>query len=450
MFLKDLIKKHFYIYISFLLLTNHNITSAEKCQDSFADPGKKFIIDLQRGEYDESNHFITTRSFTTVGSTAPFVRRVIKKAGDDLLLIERVYESSGRFIEYAHRVKTLSTNKTGHYYLIGDSPLNQVVRGNPHQLKSILTALKSTRKKITHEDIRHSTKKEEQQLRRKGLGSFYIRGLNEVYRNISLAEQLRKLKANPYTTHIEPLAEAAQSHLEFMGKDINTNTQEGLEQKKALNTLKRRANRAIKNKTVTYKWWLRFNYALSSVFSEQRGRLNRHQIEYIDRFIPHFPANILIPTTIGEIGIIALNKATSEGVLMIGLANKIRRVHNRDFEPIDFFLHDLEHSAISTTLNNMDAEVTQKQFYDRMTTEIENLPTEKRKDAELIHFILTHELSLHPIVDSPNRSSIAKMAEALFQMDLKDFNLSANFGETIGMVDNYLEVFSKVKDHFNL
>ena len=449
-FVPHSIKKYLYLFCICILpvcLIYQNISYAGECQNSFSNPSKRFMRDLQKGEYDESNHFVTTRSLTNVDSKAPFLGRIIQKTGEDTLLIERIYEPSGKFRAYVHRVRT--TPKKGSHYFISDSPINQIIRGDPRQLKLIHTALRSTRQKVSHEDIKLSTIKEEQALKDNGFNSFYTRGLDEVYKNISLANQLRKLEVNPYTTHIESLAEAALSHIEFMSRGIDINTKEGLEQKKALDILKRRAKRAIKNETVTYKWWLRFNYALSAIFSKG-NKLNRHQLEYIDKFIPHFPASILVPTTIGEMGIIALNKAASEGVLMIGLINKEKRVHNRSFKPIEFFVHDLEHSAVLMGLNYMDANVTHKQFYDKLVAEIENLPTKKRKDVELIHFTLMREFALHPTVDHPERGSIANMVEALFRMDMKDFSLSANFGETIGMIDNYLEVYNKIKNYFNL
>lgn len=441
-------KKYLYLfYILLVCLIYQNILYAGECQNSFSNPSKKFMRDLQRGEYDESNHFVTTRSLTNIDSKAPFLGRIIKKTGEDTLLIERVHEPSGKLRAHVHRVKT--TSKKGSHYFMSDSPINQIIRGDPHQLQLIHTALKSTRQKVSHEDIRLSTIKEEQAFRDNGFSSFYTRGLDEVHKNISLANQLRKLEVNPYTTHIEPLAEAALSHVEFMRRGINIETKEGLEQKKALDTLRRRAKRAIKNETVTYQWWLRFNYALSAIFSKER-KLNRHQKEYIDKFVPHFPANILMPTIIGEMGIIALNRAAAEGVLMIGLTNQGKRVHNRIFEPIKFFVHDLEHSAVLMGINYMDANVTHKQFYDQLTQETSNLPAKKRKDVELIHFILMREFALHPTVEPPERGPMANMVEALFRMDMKDFRLSANFGETIGMVDNYLEVYNKIKNYFDL
>lgn len=451
-----LFKKRFsllfaYISVSIFGFMYHGVSSAV-CWDAFLTPGEKFLFDLQKGQYDKTNHFVTTLPGFSFQAAVPFLGRVIEKRDENLLLIERVYASSGKTVQYPHMVRMPPFgDKRADYYFLSDSYFfNKVVRGDSRQLQMIYRALKSNRREVSNDDLKFFLVNREQLLKNQGFDSFYIRGLDAAYKNIALVKQLRQLRANPYNTHIEPFAEAALAHLAFMSKGIDISTKEGVEKKKALDTLRRRAKRAIKNKRVTYQWWLRFHYALSSLFSKERGKLSRRQLEYINQFVPHFPAVVLMPTIVeGHVGVITLNKSSSEGVLMVGLANRNIRMYNEFINPIDLFKYDLEYSSVLAALNYMDTGITYKRFYNKLI-ETRGLSVKQRQDVELVHFILTRVLGYHPIVDFKKRDEIIDMVSAVFVLDLKDFNLFSNPSKTAEIVDNYMRASSRAKQYFGL
>ena len=217
---------------------------------------------------------------------------------------------------------------------------------------------------------------------------------------------------------------------------------------KALETLERQAEEAVQREEVTYKWWLRFNYALSTVLSAERGILTDKQQNYIDSFLPHFPTNILMPT-INELGIIAINRAGPQGILMAGLTHTEKIVHNERMSPAEFFLHDMEHASATITQNNRATDISQKAFHDRFSREIENVPNKERENIELAHFILTHELGDHSM--TPYRGANLKellMGVGRIEKDLRAFRQFSSFKETMIMAEDYMRVYSKVKDSF--
>ena len=153
-----------------------------------------------------------------------------------------------------------------------------------------------------------------------------------------------------------------------------------------LEVLKNEGKLAVREKVVTYSWWLKFNRDLSRISDEN---LLSNRGLGVERA---FPSLVVLPTIAGEgqIGIMVMNRAFPEEMYPIGLTNKVKKVDGRLMTPGRFYEHDMLHTEIDIGLNYHSRDI--KLFHRRFVKLVENLPEEKRKNTELAYFILTHEL----------------------------------------------------------
>ena len=285
----------------------------------------------------------------------------------------------------------------------------------------------------------------EAQLAQQGFGNKFTASLDLVINEWAVVRRrLEELQADPRNTHIEYFADQIPDHIAYIRKGIEAvltssdpnrdfSLEAGLEKLKALKNLEKKAKTAIKNKKVTYQWWLEFNIALSRIMSGDIPRGN-HLFRLFSRynhplrlFLPQpsfiateirehlseFPSHIFIPTIKGEdIGIIAFRKARENGVYPLGLINT-------SFAVIDGVLkssygaivHDVIHAGYPANRIRHNAV-----FRQELGEYIETLPPEKRKKMEIIYFLLTHERSKESIGSyrfshTPERDLLWKMEE---------------------------------------
>ena len=144
--------------------------------------------------------------------------------------------------------------------------------------------------------------------------------------------------------------------------------------------LEKQAKARIKQKGVTYDWWVRFNYELVSVIDS--SSFAQYDISAV---VSSFPISILMPTIIGEMGIMAINRMGLHGVDPVGVVNHYKRVDAMgEVSPQIFFAHDIGH-AVSMIMKRARASYNGR-FYKELMERVKNLPVEKRKNMEFAYF----------------------------------------------------------------
>lgn len=284
-----------------------------------------------------------------------------------------------------------------------DSSYTSVQLENP-EFEAVFSAASSTRRKVSSDELNlPSSTNREAQLAKQGYKVSYTAGLDQMNEWAAVRRRLQELKANPQATHIEYFADQIPVHIAHIRKGLEDNYSSKhesrgskLEQLDRLKTLEEEAQEAIKNEKVTYAWWLEFNTKLTDVMAGKGLEENSYIYMTSNRGsdpLSFFPLKLIVPTTKGEdIGIIAFNRAASEGVYPVGVINKNTGVADQSkFEPTDFLRHDLDHSETTGNQSFRGYSAGHRLFHKRLLKNIENLSPEERKKAEAIYFIMTHE-----------------------------------------------------------
>ena len=270
-----------------------------------------------------------------------------------------------------------------------------------HQV--LFSVSKIEKPKISREAIKlPPPTREEAELKEKGFGPAWTRGLDKLNEWVAVRRQLQELKANPRTTHIPYFADQISAHLDFAKEGLGASISQ--QKEIGLANLVRTAKKAILEEKVTYEWWLQFNYQISALLSGEKesNRLLRRKdgliMYHITRTLDQFPLQMAVPTIYGEIGIITFNRAQSEGIYPLGLISQPKEVDFIVSSPLKFIMHDMGHMERSTSEVIQQYSTGHKLKHKKMLELIENRPTEKRKQAELVYFALTHESDLTNIL----------------------------------------------------
>ena len=341
------------------------------------DVGEMFRWNFQEGKIDGENSFFFGSSVQT--------GRITKKINDDTVLAQ-IINAKGELQETELKVNMESrrisiTEGKEIYYDVG--------QGSP-QLEAVFTAVKSNKRRLNFIPKEHQ--EQSQALKAKGFKESDYRGIDEIYAMIALKEQFRKQEVNPYKTHIDYFANKVEGHLNYVKETIPPSKQRALER------LEEHARSIIQQKGVTYRWWIKFNYALSGLFGRTQediaegSSIGNHK-RSIDELVALFPSVVLVPLTGGETSVMTINAGSFHGIYVLGLIRENTKLDGDLTSPRDFFEHDLGHAiAMSEYFNTRYDSVNYREFYGRLMERIQALPFEKRKYAELAYFILTHEV----------------------------------------------------------
>lgn len=287
--------------------------------------------------------------------------------------------------------------------------------------------------------IEISKPKEEKKAQQSGYTEpgFYI-GLNALHHITELGKHLKDRLIDPKITHIANLIFFIYKHLSHIRKGlIATHQQHKLSK---LNRLKQEALDRIRNQQVTLHWWQLFNIRLAALasleISEDLSFLNRYKthdtltdyientedinenLDLIRKALSAFPKKVILPTT-SHLGTLALNVPPKNGLQIVPaeLSRQTRLVDGVYMTPIEDMIHEFDHiirSDYGTILFPENPELN-KQIVARM----EELPQEERKKAEVIYWILTHELfpqerpTLSQITDSRALLQIIHLADSI-------------------------------------
>ena len=273
--------------------------------------------------------------------------------------------------------------------------------------------------------------REEETLKEQGFHSEYIRGINEMNEMIAVAQRLRQLEVDPYTTSIDYFASKIEEHLRFMEEGAIDPWQ-----KRRLELLRKYGEKAVEEKSVTYEKWIKFNEMLAEALSDGSIGVGKS----IENIIKQFPKVILLPTTEGMVGFITISEGIKADVYVLGLSNREENKYDGIFgDPLGLFNHDLFHVNRILDAKNR----TNYSFYRRMEKvreEIKNLPPEKRKPLEFIYWFLVHEkpesLPSYPLMI---KTHLMKQIPYLYQRDGRE-----GIEEVPKMVDDFMEVYNSI------
>ena len=120
-----------------------------------------------------------------------------------------------------------------------------------------------------------------------------------------------------------------------------------------------------------------------------------------------FPERVVLPTTT-HLGIFALNQvAGGEKVIPVELSNRVHKQDKVLMDPLRIFTHDLDHIEKA---NYGQPLFDNPLFHHQLMSYFKKLPPQKREQAEIIYFILIHELedltenfpSIEAVTDKPS------------------------------------------------
>ena len=349
--------------------------------------------------------------------------------------------------------------------LITEEPfrfLNSSLR-NP-EMEAVFLAAKSNRRKINSSDLNlPPSTNMEPQLAEQSYKANYTGGIDQVTEWAIVRKRLQELNANPQTTHIEYFADQIPDHIAHIRKGLEKNYSPSdvshsskLDQLKKLENLEKEAREATSEESVTYHWWLEFNAKLTRLMSGANVERNASEDDLLFRSaLSDFPLRIIMPTTKAEQGIMALNRAGSEGVYPAGLVDQPNaKADGIEYSANGFFEHDIGHSVLSSNSNYSNYVAGHRLFYKRLLKNMENLPPEKRKKAEAIYFLMTHENQTGKNI-SYSDSTPQQVKEDIIDMIHDDVAGLFKFPDdpseaqkkTEDLADTFMEVYNQALQH---
>ncbi len=329
---------------------------------------------------------------------------------------------------------------------------------NP-ELESVFMAAQFTRERVNSSELNlPSFPSGREDLSRQGYRVGYTEGMDYVNEWIAVRRRLWELRANPLITHIEYFADQIPAHIahikrgledNYSPKDRSHGSKRDLLQKLA--DLEKEAKQAVSNEKVTYKWWIEFNFRLAYIMS---GRtLNQDFINWVDSHL--FPLKVAMPVIqeSGGLGIRTFNRAGLEGVYPVGLINRQNVEVHGGLDAALFFGHDLQHPMFGGNKLYLEYSAGHRLFHRRLLSNIESLPPEKRKKAEAVYFLMTHEYQRGNI--SYSDWTLQQMREEIFRMiqtnDAGLFKFSENSTQkqqkTEDLTNVFMEVYSQTLQH---
>ena len=324
------------------------------------------------------------------------------------------------------------------------------------ELESVFMATQFTRERIDSSELNLPLPtNEETQLAEQGYKKNYTGGLNPVNRWFVIQRRLQELRANPHITHIEYFVDQIPHHIAHIRKGLEDHYSpkekfhgSKQDQLQKLKDLEEEARQVVADGKVTYHWWIGFNFSLAYIIS---GRtLDRSFINWVDSHL--FPLKMAMPVIQGSdgLGIITFNRASLEGVYPVGLINKQSSEVHGGLDAALFFGHDLQHPMFSGNKLYLEYSAGHRLFHRRLLNNIENLPLEKRKKAEAIYFLMTHEYQKRNI--SYSDWTLQEIREEVFRViqmnDAGFFKLPADLLKINSLVDIFMEVYEQALQHY--
>ena len=366
------------------------------------NPALVFLKNFYSGNIHGENQFFFVKMRSRFKKrSSPLIGRVVKKINQGKALVEVVtvsgnlkkveveIEAAFHFDYYNEGTKDFFGD--GFKVFVKSSDFNMRVQQGSSRLGMIFSALQSKRKRVSNSLLRIPERTSEEQIfANQGFNSAYTRGLNVVNEWISIVSQLIKLGVNPYKTHIDYFADKIEIYIEYIRKGLDSSDVVAL---RNLERLKKHAERTVQEKGVTYYWWLRFNHALSRI-----SDFNRIDVDFmrqmssstkinIKTLVNYFPAYVVIPTVMGKMGIIAINRAHYYDIYMGDLTNDGGTGLNLKMS----FDRNIDKIVRLTHVKNTHWDKEYREKYDLFIEKIQDLPPKKRRNVELALFMLMYK-----------------------------------------------------------
>ena len=206
-----------------------------------------------------------------------------------------------------------------------ENGLDYYVYAGAPEISQIFTSYRSKRKTLSMKELNFpENRPPDPEL--KNIGPKYTNGWFEIQEQIAFGKALRNLKTlpHPHKTHIEYFALKIPVHIDYIRNGITQSIDLNAKEKQTalyrLDQLEQEARQAVREKTVTYVWWLTFNLNLARVISgkeileQTNNKLSEH--------IAHFPVALILPTIEGNLGKATLSRAFSNRIMPIGIGYK--------------------------------------------------------------------------------------------------------------------------------
>ena len=420
--------------------------------------------------YGKDQFFVSDLVSYFMAPSSPLIGRVIRKVSQRRAVVE-VVTVSGELkrmeveIEAAFKFDyynegTTDTFADGFKVFMRNNNIDIRVRQGHPALEMVFAALKSTRRRVDSSVLPVPPKtNEEQAFKVQGFSSAYVRGLDKVNEWVSVISQIRKLKVNPYKTHIEYFANHIEAHVEHVRRGLDPSSFHAL---RNLERLRRHAERTVQEEGVTYSWWIRFNYALSRVsdltmsdVDVMRSPSSLSRIG-IHNLVNRFPAYVVMPTIMGKMGVMSINRATQHDIYVGGLVSGKNTGHGKEtVSPEWFFDHDIRVHAVRA----IDARSTYRDKkhggdYALLIERMQSLTGEKRRNVELAYYIITHERGDAAFLDKPPLYIRSPVYQTLDGQIANDFNfkglLDTSGGKKMNeqvkqVVDDFMKVVIEVQ-----
>jgi hypothetical protein len=370
--------------------------------------------------------------------SSPLIGRVIRKVSQRRAVVD-VVTVSGELkrmeveIEAAFKFDYYNEGTTdifadGFKVFMRNSDIDIRIRQGHPGLEMVFTALKSTVRRVDSSVLQAPLRgNEEQAFKEQGFSSAYVRGLDKVNEWVWVINQIRKLKVNPYKTHIEYFANHIEAHIEHVRRSLDPSSFHAL---RNLERLRRHAERTVQEEGVTYSWWIRFNYALSRVSDltmsdvdviRSPSALSRIGI---NNLVNRFPAYVVMPTIIGKVGVMAINRATQHDIYVGGLMSGRSTGHGKEVvSPEWFFDHDISvHAVRAIDIRSTYRDRRHGGGYALLIERMQGLTGEKRRNVELAYYIITHERGDAAFLDKPPLYIRSPVYQTLDGQIASDFN----------------------------
>ena len=307
--------------------------------------------------------------------------------------------------------------------------------------KKIIQAEKTIELKVPERTTEETT------LRRQRFNSAYSRRVDEMKEWMAVGKQLREQKANAYT-YVPDFGKKLREDMAYMETGIKTPWQ-----KEQFEILKTYIELIIREKAVTYEQLLAVSLRFSDILSnEERPYLaNPYAVQALVRV---FPEEIAVPTILGELGFISLNKGEGPKISPIALVISDRIIDGKRRNPIATAYHDIDHI--------LNKNGTEEDFHNELMKRKESLPFEQRRNIELAYHILTSKPILYEegtFIDDQERIAdvIENGLDALIEEALKD---KRGFRGVISLsgysdpykqviVDDFKRIFNEIQKAIN-
>ena len=342
------------------------------------------------------DYFLKTQN--SIGNVGRIIRSI--PGHPPKIVLELPSPKTGKIVEVTVDVNTINTQKKeveiAHYEKGNDY---HIYTGVP-EISRIFASYRSDRKTLSMKALNLSENMP-LGLGTEGIGPKHLKEWPAIQEQIAFGKALRKLKVppHPHKTHVEYFTIKIPFHISYIRSGITRSKFLSKEQKQnaleRLKILEQEAKRAMREKAVTYVWWLKFNLNLARIISGEEiiERTGDHFSHPLYESIALFPVMLALPIINGELGKATLSRAFSNGIAPVGLVTKPTKDANSLLSPIDFAMHDLSHIT-DTLIRTFDYShlLIQQTIESNVHLKfMETLSGQERKQAEDTYFNYVHE-----------------------------------------------------------